>query len=91
MTGPSTWWLLVILIAMSNVQADSRIIVLTLYRDKSPNGVIIIDMFNNFTYVQLHLLLCPMNYKIINSRNRVSHKIFFGIKINAKYKLRNTI
>ena len=39
MTGPSARWLLVVLIVTSNVRADSRIIGLTLYRDKSPRGV----------------------------------------------------
>ena len=41
MTGPIVRGPIVVLIMKSNVRADSRIIVLTLYRDKLPRGVII--------------------------------------------------
>ena len=38
--GPLVWGPLVVLIVPSNVWADSRIIILTLYKDKLPRGVI---------------------------------------------------
>ena len=103
MTGPLAWWPLawgplvgwpwVFLIVASNIRADSRIIVETLYREKSPRGVIICimnELISNCAWIWEGWLLLDIVWFVLFLNSRVTLRLHYVNYKGPYYYFDNT-